>query len=162
MFQGWASSRGHNSLEAGAFPTDLAEGKGLAGLPHYSAPQHPQNRLLLPLELCWSEDCAGSQVCLAMVKLGVEGWGDILFKWTCLFLYLFSRTSFSPARGQAGEVFFPKLFLCLGSSERHLDRVGGATEESGQKWGRDCSPEAKLEANNAHEECSNRPSPISG
>lgn len=109
MFQGWASSRRHHSLEGGTFPTDFAEGKGLAGLPHYS-PQHPQNSLLLLLELCWSESCAGSQVCLAMVKLGAEGWGDILFKWTCLFLYLFSRTSFSPAGGQAGEVFFPKPF----------------------------------------------------
>ena len=55
MFQGWASSRGHSSLEGGAFPTDIVEGKGLAGRPHYSAPQHPQNSLLLPLELCWSE-----------------------------------------------------------------------------------------------------------
>lgn len=110
VLQGWASSRGHSSLEGGAFPTDIAEGKGLAGRPHYSAPPHPQNSLLLPPELCWSESCAGSQVCLAMVKLGVEGWGDILFKWTCLFLYLFSRTSFSPAGGQAREVFFPKPF----------------------------------------------------
>lgn len=75
----------------------------------YSAPQCYQNWLLLPLEpvqargLWWE---------LSLLGYGqVRGqWGDILFRWACLFLNLFARISFSHAGGQERKAFLCRPF----------------------------------------------------
>lgn len=107
VFQALGKSQGSQLLrreEAGSqsLPHRPWRRKGAGRAVHLTLlPQHPQNRLLLPMELCWA--------CL-MVKLVAGEWGDILFKWACLSLNLFSRTSFSRAGGQFGEAFLPKRF----------------------------------------------------
>lgn len=79
-----------------------------SSLPH-SAPQYSQNRLLLPLEpvrargLWWEPGLLGYGQ--------VRGqWGDILFRWACLFLNLFTRISFSLAVGQERKAFLRRPF----------------------------------------------------
>lgn len=99
MFQGLGKSQDSQLLGLGE--------RGLQGSPPCSASQQPQNKLLLPLELCRPEGYGGIWACLARIKLRVKVETSFSGGPACCqgpaSVMLGGNTSF-------GETFLPKTF----------------------------------------------------